>query len=38
MPVAFHEARKNGMAADGKTVLLVAFGSGFVWASSLLKM
>lgn len=38
LPVAFDEARKSGLAADGKTVLLVAFGSGFVWASSLLKM
>ena len=38
LPIAFDEARKNGMAGAGKLVLLVAFGSGFVWASSLLRM
>ena len=32
------ECRKNGLAAGGKTVLLVGFGSGFVWASSLVRM
>ena len=38
LPIALDEARKGGMAAPGKRVLLVAFGSGFVWASALLRM
>jgi len=38
LPIALDEARKQGRAADGKLVLLVAFGSGFVWASALLRM
>lgn len=38
LPIAFDQARKNGMAGEGKLVLLVAFGSGFVWASALLRM
>ena len=38
LPIALDQARKQGRAADGKLVLLVAFGSGFVWASALLRM
>ena len=38
LPIAFDEARKNGMVTDGSLVLLVAFGSGFVWGSALLRM
>jgi len=38
LPIAFHEARGKGMIRDGSRVMLVAFGSGFVWASALLKM
>ncbi len=38
LPVAFDQTRKSGMVSDGSLVLLVAFGSGFVWASSLLRM
>jgi len=38
LPIAFDQARKSGMAGEGKLVLLVAFGSGFVWASALLRM
>ncbi|MBM3861891.1 MAG: ketoacyl-ACP synthase III [Verrucomicrobia bacterium] len=38
LPVALDQARKSGMVKDGKSVLLVAFGSGFVWASALLRM
>ena len=38
LPVALDQARKGGMIVDGKLVLLVAFGSGFVWASALLRM
>ena len=37
LPVALDQARKNGMVTAGKRVLLVAFGSGFVWGSALLK-
>ena len=38
LPIAFHEARQAGMIRGGSRVLLVAFGSGFVWGSALLKM
>ncbi len=38
LPIAFHQARETGMVTDGSLVLLVAFGSGFVWASSLIRM
>ncbi|MBW8017977.1 MAG: ketoacyl-ACP synthase III [Planctomycetes bacterium] len=38
LPVAFDQARKQGKVKDGDLVLLVAFGSGFVWASSLVQM
>jgi len=38
LPIALDQARKSGRANPGDTVLLVAFGSGFVWASALLKM
>ena len=38
LPIAFDQARKQGMVTDGSLVLLVAFGSGFVWASALLRM
>jgi len=38
LPIALDQARKAGRANPGDTVLLVAFGSGFVWASALLRM
>ena len=38
LPIAFDQARKTGRADPGATVLLVAFGSGFVWGSALLRM
>ena len=38
LPIAFDEGRKAGMIAPGKLVLLVAFGSGFVWGSALIQM
>ena len=38
LPIAFDQARRSGMVTDGSQVLLVAFGSGFVWASALLRM
>lgn len=38
LPIAFWEARQSGMIRPGSLVLLVAFGSGFVWGSALLRM
>lgn len=38
LPIALDQARRRGMVTDGKLVLLVAFGSGFVWGSALLRM
>ncbi|MEW6358346.1 MAG: beta-ketoacyl-ACP synthase III [Planctomycetota bacterium] len=38
LPIAFDEARRAGRVKDGSLVLLVAFGSGFVWASALIRM
>ena len=38
LPIALNEARQAGMITDGSLVMLVAFGSGFVWASALLRM
>ena len=38
LPIALDEARKQGMVTDGKLVLLVGFGSGFVWGSALVRM
>lgn len=37
LPVALDQARRSGLVSEGKRVLLVAFGSGFVWASALLR-
>ncbi|HUT34201.1 MAG TPA: 3-oxoacyl-[acyl-carrier-protein] synthase III C-terminal domain-containing protein [Planctomycetota bacterium] len=38
LPIALDQARRQGRAPEGALVLLVAFGSGFVWASALLRM
>lgn len=38
LPIALDEARRSGLAGPGKTCVLVAFGSGFVWGSALLRM
>ena len=38
LPIAFNEARQAGMVKPESLVLLVAFGSGFVWGSALIKM
>ena len=38
LPIALDQARQQGMVTDGSLVLLVGFGSGFVWASTLLRM
>ncbi len=38
LPVALDQARKSKMVDEGSLVMLVAFGSGFVWASALFRM
>jgi 3-oxoacyl-[acyl-carrier-protein] synthase-3 len=38
LPIAFNEARQAGVVKPGSLVLLVAFGSGFVWGSALIRM
>jgi 3-oxoacyl-[acyl-carrier-protein] synthase III len=38
VPVAFDQARRSGMIRAGSLCLLVAFGSGFVWGSALVRM
>jgi 3-oxoacyl-[acyl-carrier-protein] synthase III len=38
LPVAVDQARRSGRIRPGSLVLLVAFGSGFVWGSALLRM
>lgn len=38
LPVALDQARKQGRINDGDLVLLVAFGSGFVWSAMLVRM
>jgi len=38
LPVALDQACKSGMVKEGSLVMLVAFGSGFVWASTLFRM
>jgi 3-oxoacyl-[acyl-carrier-protein] synthase-3 len=37
LPIALNEARKNGRIQAGHKVLLVVFGGGFTWASSILQ-
>jgi 3-oxoacyl-[acyl-carrier-protein] synthase-3 len=37
LPVALDQTRKSGKVRDGSLVMLVAFGSGFVWASALVR-
>ena len=37
LPIALDESRHTGMVQPGNLVLLVAFGSGFVWGSALLR-
>ncbi len=38
LPIALDQARKQRQVPSGDLVLLVAFGSGFVWASALVRM
>jgi 3-oxoacyl-[acyl-carrier-protein] synthase-3 len=37
VPIALCEAWENGRIKDGDLVCLAAFGSGFTWASALLR-
>ncbi len=37
IPIALDEAKKRGRIVDGSTVLLVAFGAGFTWASMVIR-
>lgn len=38
LPIALDQARRGGRIRPGALVLLVAFGSGFVWGSALVRM
>ncbi len=38
IPIALDEARKNGIIKEGSLVGLVAFGAGFTWAASILRL
>jgi len=38
LPVALCQAREAGMIGPGSLVLMVAFGSGFVWGSALVRL
>jgi 3-oxoacyl-[acyl-carrier-protein] synthase-3 len=37
IPVALDEANKAGRLKKGDVILLVAFGGGFTWASSVVR-
>jgi 3-oxoacyl-[acyl-carrier-protein] synthase-3 len=37
IPIALDEAIECGRIKEGSTVLLVAFGAGFTWGSSVLR-
>jgi 3-oxoacyl-[acyl-carrier-protein] synthase-3 len=37
IPIAIDEAIEKGIIHDGSTVLLVAFGAGFTWASMIIR-
>ncbi|HEY4955598.1 MAG TPA: beta-ketoacyl-ACP synthase III [Gemmatimonadaceae bacterium] len=37
IPIAIDEAIERGLIRDGMTVLLVAFGAGFTWASMIIR-
>ena len=38
LPIALDQARKRGRIQPGDLILMVAFGSGFVWSSMLVRM
>ncbi|MCH5372956.1 MAG: 3-oxoacyl-ACP synthase, partial [Planctomycetes bacterium] len=37
-PVALDQGRRDRRITEGDLILLVAFGSGFVWGAALLRM
>jgi 3-oxoacyl-[acyl-carrier-protein] synthase-3 len=37
IPIALDEANRDGRLKPGDKVLMVAFGSGLIWASALVK-
>jgi 3-oxoacyl-[acyl-carrier-protein] synthase-3 len=37
LPVALDQARQQQVIRDGSLVLMIAFGSGFVWGSALVR-
>ena len=37
IPIALDEAAERGLVREGSTVLLVAFGAGFTWASMIIR-
>ena len=38
IPIALDEARERGVIGEGATVLMVAFGAGFTWASMVVRI
>lgn len=38
LPIGFEEAKAQGMLKPGMTVAMVAFGSGFTWGATLMKL
>jgi len=37
IPIALNEAIESGRIKDGTTVMMVAFGAGFTWASMVIR-
>ena len=37
IPIALHEALKKGLLQEGHHVLMASFGSGFTWASAMMR-
>ena len=37
IPIALNEAIEAGRVKDGSTVMMVAFGAGFTWASMVIR-
>lgn len=37
IPIALDEANRNGLIAEGDTVLFCSFGGGFTWGATLIK-
>jgi 3-oxoacyl-[acyl-carrier-protein] synthase-3 len=37
IPIALHEALEKGLLREGQHVLMASFGSGFTWASAMMR-